>query len=151
MEALDGNRGGREETADQFGIKRGAGLGRNVVGEGVRFVGVLVGGGGALGLGGVFDGHVVGFMPALQMAYHLQCADLSTLGGGVHEIRVDPQGLHTAGRAVAMTPSQRSSRLPVRNMSPHNWRVRRRQTRSVASSRPEIWRCSSLSSAAGSM
>src|ERR1035437_885527 len=117
MEAFDGNRGGRKETADQFRIKSGAGLGRNVVGEGVGLVRVLVGAGGALGLGGVNDSDVVDFMPAMQMAQHLQGADLSALGGGVHEIGVDPQGLHTDGRAAAMTPSQRSARLPVRNMS----------------------------------
>ena len=141
IEALDGNRGGREEAADQFGIERGAGLGGNAVGEGIGLVRVFVGARGALGLGGIFDGDVVDFMPAMQVAQHLQGADLSALGGGVHEIGVDPEGLHTAGRAAAMTPSQRSSRLPVRNMSPQNWRVSRRQMRSVASSRPETWRC----------
>src|SRR5664280_2958872 len=123
IEALDGDRGGRKETAEEFGIKRGAGLGRNPVGEGIRLVRVFPGAGGALGLSGVFDGHIVDFMPAMQMAEHLQSADLSALGGGVHDVRVDPQGLHRAGRAAAMIPSQRSSRLPVRNMSPHNWRA----------------------------
>src|ERR1039458_9339137 len=151
MEAFDGNGNGREETADQFGIERGAGFGRHAVGEGVGLVGVFVGAGGALGLGGVGDGDVVDFMPAMQMAEHLQSADLSALGGGVHEIGIDPEGLHTMGWLADMTPSQRSSRLPVRNMSPHNWRVSRRQTRSVASSRPETWRWRSLSRAAGSM
>ena len=133
MEALDGNRGGRKKAAEEFGIKRGAGLGGNVEGEGVGLVGVLVSAGGALGLGGVLDGDVVDFMPAMEMAEHLQSADLTALGGGVHEIGIDPQGLHRDGRAAAKAPSQRSSRLPVRNMSPHNWRVSRRQMRSVAS------------------
>ena len=31
MEALDGDRGGREESADEFGVERGAGLGGNAV------------------------------------------------------------------------------------------------------------------------
>ena len=151
IEAFDGDRRGREESANEFGVERGAGLGGNAVCEGIGLVRVFVGAGGAFGLGGVVDRHVMDFMPAMQMAQHLQSADLSALGGGVHEIGVDPQGLHTAGRAAAMTPSQRSSRLPVRNMSPHNWRVSRRQIRSVASSRPDTWRWSRLSSAAGSM
>src|ERR1022692_2764439 len=133
MEALDSHRGGRKKAADEFGIKCGAGLGGDVEGEGIGLVGVLVSAGGALGLGGILDGDVVNFMPAMEMAEHLQSADLTSLGGGVHEIGIDPQGLHTDGQAAAKAPSQRSSRFPVRNMSPHNWRVSRRQMRSVAS------------------
>src|SRR5262249_31469250 len=99
----------------------------------------------SLGLSCPFDGDVVDFVPPVQMAQHLQSADLSALGGRVHEIGVDPQGLHTAERAAASRPSQCRSRLPVRKRSPQSWKFSRRQMRSVLSSCPDTWRSISAS------
>ena len=68
VEAFDGNRCGREESANQFGIERGTGLRGNAVWERIGLVRILVGACGALGLGWVVDSHVMDFMPAVEMA-----------------------------------------------------------------------------------
>jgi hypothetical protein len=47
----------------------------------------------------IFQRDVVNLMPLMQIAQHFQRADLSTFGGGMHEVGVNPQDLH-AGTAA---------------------------------------------------
>ena len=68
VESFDGNRCGREKTSNQFGIKRRTGLGGNPVWERIGLVRILVRACGALGLGWVFDSHIMDFVPTVEMA-----------------------------------------------------------------------------------
>ena len=65
--------------------------------EGIGLERILVRARGAFGLCRVGDGDVVDLVPAVQVAQHFQGADLTALGGGVHEIGVDPEDLHSGG------------------------------------------------------
>ena len=62
------------------------------------------------GLSGIFKRNVMNFMPAMKVAEHFEGPNLTALRGGVEEMRIDPQDLHTERRChTGRGPSQRAS------------------------------------------
>jgi len=63
--------------------------------EGILLAYSIPGSGQPLGLERIFDGYVVDLMPLVETAHHFQGSDLPSLVGGMQEIGIDPEKLHT--------------------------------------------------------